>query len=395
MKFQIIAVDAGRNIVSLGLQAATASIARDTACKQGLTVLSVRSRALALPRLRGEAAFPLSLFSIELMALLEAGLNLVEALQTLSEKEVNSERQAIVAGILEAIYRGESFSHAVSRFPQHFPPLYVATLKASERTGNVREALSRYVAYQEEIDRVHKKVVSASIYPAILIVVGSLVLAFLMFYVVPRFARVYEGLSGNLPFFSQVLLAVGRGVQQHGWLIGTVTAIAVAGGMYGLARPAFRAWLNERLWQIPAIGERMKVYQLARLYRTVGMLLRAGIPVVSALDMVRDLLDAHLRGQLAQAKAMIAEGRSMSAAFDAMGLATPVAARMMAVGERGGEMGDMMERVARFHDEEIARFVDWFTRAFEPILMAVLGVAIGGIVVLMYMPIFELAGSIQ
>jgi general secretion pathway protein F len=85
----------------------------------------------------------------------------------------------------------------------------------------------------------------------------------------------------------------------------------------------------------------------------------------------------------------------MSAAFDAMGLATPVAARMMAVGERGGEMGDMMERVARFHDEEIARFVDWFTRAFEPLLMAVLGVAIGGVVVLMYMPIFELAGSIQ
>jgi general secretion pathway protein F len=395
MKFQIIAVDAGRNIVSLSLQAATASIALDAARKQGLTILSVRSRALALPRLRGEPAFPITLFSIELMALLEAGLNLVEALQTLSEKELNSERQAVVAGILGAIYRGESFSHAVGRFPQHFPPLYVATLRASERTGNVREALSRYIAYQEEIDRVRKKVVSASIYPAILIVVGGLVLAFLMFYVVPRFARVYEGLAGSLPFFSQLLLAVGRGIQQHGWLIGALIAAGFACSAYGLSRPRFRAWLNERLWQIPAVGERMKVYQLARLYRTVGMLLRAGIPVVSALDMVRGLLDAHLRAQLAHARVLIGEGRSMSAAFDATGLATPVAARMMAVGERGGEMGEMMERVARFHDEEIARFVDWFTRAFEPILMAVLGVAIGLVVVLMYMPIFELAGSIQ
>lgn len=395
MKFEIIAVDAGRNIVSLNLQAATASIALDAARKQGLAVLSVRSRALTLPRLQGEPKFPITLFSVELMALLEAGLNLVEALQTLSEKELHSERQAVVSGVLGAIYRGESFSHAVSRFPQHFPPLYVATLKASERTGNVREALSRYIAYQEEIDRVRKKVVSASIYPAILIVVGSLVLAFLMFYVVPRFARVYEGISGKLPFFSELLLAVGRSVQQHGWLIAALIAAAVACGAYGLSRPLFRAWLIERLWRIPALGERMKIYQLARLYRTVGMLLRAGIPVVSALDMVSDLLDAHLRVQLVQARAQIEEGHSMSAAFGAAGLATPVATRMMTVGERGGEMGEMMERVARFHDEEIARFVDWFTRAFEPILMAVLGVAIGMVVVLMYMPIFELAGSIQ
>ena len=395
MKFHIIAVDTGQNVVALDLHAATASIALDTARKRGLTVLSVRSRALALPRLGGEPQFPLTLFSIEFMALLDAGLNLVEALQTLSDKEVHNERQAVLAGVLGAIYRGESFSQAVGRFPQHFPPLYVATLRASERTGNVREALSRYIAYQEEIDRVRKKVVSASIYPAILIVVGSLVLAFLMFYVVPRFARVYESISGDLPFFSQLLLGVGRAVLDYGWLIGSAVAAIAVFGAYGLSRQLARAWFIERLWRIPAIGERMKVYQLARLYRTVGMLLRAGIPVVSALDMVRDLLDAHLRAQLAHARILIGEGRSMSAAFSATGLATPVAVRMMAVGERGGDMGEMMERIARFHDDEIARFVDWFTRAFEPILMAVLGLAIGLVVVLMYMPIFELAGSIQ
>ncbi|HEX6006267.1 MAG TPA: type II secretion system F family protein [Burkholderiales bacterium] len=395
MKFHVVGVDTGRNIVALDFDAATAAIALDTARKQGLTVLSLRSRAMSLPRLRSEPAFPLTLFSVELMSLLDAGLNLVEALQTLSEKEIHGERQAVLASVLGAIYRGESFSQAVSRFPRHFPPLYVATVRASERTGNIREALARYIAYQEEIDRVRKKVVSASIYPAILIIVGSLVLAFLMFYVVPRFARVYEGVSTELPFFSQLLLSAGRGVQDHGWLIALFIAAAVAFGAYGLSRPVFRAWFNERLWRIPAIGERMKVYQLARLYRTVGMLLRAGIPVVTALDMVRDLLDTHLRMQLAHARMLIGEGQSISAALTASGLATPVAARMIAVGERGGEMGDMMERIARFHDDEIARFVDWFTRAFEPVLMAVLGVAIGLVVVLMYMPIFELAGSIQ
>ncbi len=396
MHFHIKAIDAKHEVVALDLNAASESTAIDAAQGLGLTILSVRTQGLALPSSwRRSSGFPTTLFSIELMALLEAGLNLVEALQTLSEKEVRSERQSVLSGVLGAISRGESFSQAVSRFPQHFPALYVATLKASERTGNVREALSRYIAYQEALDRARKKVVAATIYPAILIVVGTLVLCFLMLYVVPRFARVYEDLSGNLPFFSALLLAVGRGIQQHGPMIGLLGACAVALGVWGASRASFRAWLTRRLWQIPGLGEKMKIHQLARLYRMLGMLLRAGIPLVQALDMVRGLLAAHLRPHLMRARQLVEEGNSMSAAFGATGLATPVAARMMAVGERGGEMGQMMEQIARFHDEEIARFIDWFTRAFEPILMAVLGLAVGGVVVLMYMPIFELAGSIQ
>jgi general secretion pathway protein F len=125
------------------------------------------------------------------------------------------------------------------------------------------------------------------------------------------------------------------------------------------------------------------------------MLLRAGVPAVRALEMVHDLLAAHLRPQLALARKRIQEGVPMSAAFTEVGLATPVAARMMLVGERSGDMGQMLAQIARFHDEEVARAVEWFTKAFEPVLMAVLGLAIGGVVVLMYMPIFELAGSIQ
>jgi general secretion pathway protein F len=164
---------------------------------------------------------------------------------------------------------------------------------------------------------------------------------------------------------------------------------------WGFGRPAFRAWINRRLWGIPAVGERLKVYQLARLYRTAGMLLKAGIPAVRALDMVAGLLSAHLRPQLEQARKAVEQGQPMSAALGAAGLATPVAARMMVVGERSGDMGGMFSQIARFHDDEVARFIDWFTRAFEPILMTVLGVSVGLVVVLMYMPIFELAGNIK
>ena len=396
MQFDVLALDSRQQVVTLAVEAASAALAAEQARKQGLTVLSAESKALAgRLKLGRKKSFPTTLFSMELMSLLEAGLNLVEALQTLAEKEGQGERQEVLSGILAAIHRGEPFSAAVAGFPQHFSPLYVATIKASERTGNVREALGRYIAYQEELERVRKKIVSASIYPAILMIVGALVIGFLMFYVVPRFARVYEDMAGTLPFFSQLLLGFGNFVGQHAYLIGLAGLGFFGAAAWAFSRADFRSWLNTQLWRVPALGARMKTYQLARLYRTAGMLLNAGIPAVKALDMVRDLLAAHLRPHLVRAKTMIEQGQAMSAALSAAGLATPVAARMMSVGERSGDMGHMFTQIARFHDDEVARYIDWFTRAFEPLLMAVLGVAVGAVVVLMYMPIFELAGSIR
>jgi len=394
MRFDVIAVDARQQIVALELEAANAGRAAEEVRSQGLSLISLESRGVRLSITRRKR-FPATLFSMELVSLLDAGLNLVEALQTLTEKENYGERQEVLSGLLAAISRGEPFSQAVAGFPQHFSPLYVATVKASERTGSMREALGRYIAYQEELERVRKKIVSASIYPVILSVVGTLVIGFLMFYVVPRFARVYEDMASTLPFFSRLLLGFGNFVGNHALALGFTGMLLLASAVWAFSRTEFRGWLNTRLWRIPALGERMKVYQLARLYRTAGMLLNAGIPAVRALDMVRELLAAHLRPSLTRAKAMIEQGQPMSAAMGAAGLATPVAARMMSVGERSGDMGEMFIQIARFHDDEVARFIDWFTRAFEPLLMAVLGLSVGAVVVLMYMPIFELAGSIK
>ena len=401
MEFVVNAVNARREVVSLRLKAASAALAGEHARASGLAVLSVRPLGFsfhavtAAPLFSRRARFPVTLFSVELMALLEAGLNLVEALQTLADKEPEPARREVLAGILAGIRRGEPISRAVAAYPQHFGALYVATLKASERTGNVREALGRYVAYQEELERVKKKIVSASIYPAILLCVGALVMAFLVFYVVPRFARVYDGLSTTLPFFSSLLLNVGKAIENHGAVIGFLAFASVLAAVFTFTSEKARIRVATLLWNIPSVGERLRVYQLARLYRTAGMLLRAGIPALQALRMVSELLSAHLRPQLARALALVGEGKPMSAALGDAGLATPVATRMMLVGERSGDMGTMLGRIAAFHDEETARHVEWFTRAFEPLLMAVLGLSVGLVVVLMYMPIFELAGSIR
>src|SRR5436190_18215954 len=250
MQFNVHALDAKQQVVALSLEAASETAARDVAQSRGLTVFSIQGKK-SLPRLRRAGAFKTALFSVELLSLLEAGLNLVEAMQTLAEKDVAGERQQVLSGVLAAIHRGEPFSRAVAAFPQHFSPLYVATIKASERTGNVKEALGRYIAYQEELERVRKKIVSASIYPAILMIVGALVIGFLMLYVVPRFAKVYEDMATTLPFFSKLLLLFGNFVGSHAAILGVSFVGFVIGSMWALSRAEFRAWLNNQLWRLP------------------------------------------------------------------------------------------------------------------------------------------------
>jgi general secretion pathway protein F len=156
-----------------------------------------------------------------------------------------------------------------------------------------------------------------------------------------------------------------------------------------------RAAFGAQIVRIPALGKRVHIYQLARLYRTVGMLQRGGTPMVIAMKMSAGLLSANLRPAFANATQAVREGRSIADAMEIYGLTTPVAARMLRVGERSGNMGEMMERIAGFYDEELSRWVGIVTRLIEPALMSVIGVVIGVIVVLMYFPIFELAGSIK
>jgi len=397
MQYEIKALRSGEGVSLLSVAANSENDAASLAISQGYTVLSVKGGgSLALPAfLRSGNRFPLVLFSQELLALLDAGLSLVEALEALAEKERNSEVKKIFDAIVARLYEGQTLSAALQDFPDVFPALYVATVRASEKTGGLGEALGRFVAYQSQLDHVRKKIVSASIYPVLLMAVGGLVVLFLMSYVVPKFSVIYEGSSTHMPWLSKLLLQWGVLLQTHGQMVLLAVAVAASGAVYGLTRPSLKGSLLLRLWHVPAIGERMHIYQLARFYRTLAMLLKGGIPVVSALDMVSGLLQPVLRPRLKLASLAIREGQPISGAMEAQELTTPVALRMLRVGERTGNMGEMMERIAAFYDEEMARWVEWFTKLFEPILMALIGLVIGVIVILMYMPVFDLAGSIQ
>ena len=360
----------------------------------GLRVISLTPVRQVRPFAR-PAKIPLVIFSQELVALLDAGLSLVESLEALTEKEVSPTVRRPLEQILGRLYEGQTLGAALAEHPTTFTYLYVATVRASERTGSLREALTRFITYQEQIDALRKTLINASIYPAVLLGAGLLVTLFLMGYVVPRFSSIYEQLGSDLPLASRLLLQWGQMLEAHTVpVIGAgLGAAGVAG--YGLSRRSTRAALGAWFAKLPAIGRQLRLYQLARLYRTVGMLLRSGMPAVTAMSMSAGLLSESLRPAFAQATQSVREGQSIANAMDKAGLTTPVAARMLRVGERSGNMGEMTERIAAFYDDEIGRWVAIVTRLIEPLFMTVIGLLIGVIVVLMYFPIFQLAGSVQ
>ncbi len=394
MRYELKTVGPDGAVEVLAFQAPDEATAVQSVEGRGYTVLSVRARH-ALGWRGADARFPLVLFSQELRVLLNAGLPLVESIETLAEKERGAEARSLLGRLAATLREGRPLSAALEQFPRAFPPLYVATVRAAEKSGDLAPSLARYVAYATQLEAIRKRVVNASIYPLLLIAVGGLVGLFLMLYVVPRFGHIYAERGSDLPLFSRLLLAWGQALDQHAILVLAILAALVAAGVSAFRSLRLRTAMADALWRLPAVGERLKVYQLARFYRTIGMLVRGGMPLVAALEMGADLLHPLLRERLRAAHRAISEGGRLSQSMDQNGLTTPVAMRMLAVGEQGGDIGEMLEQIAAFHDEELARWVDWFTRLFEPVLMALIGLVIGVIVILMYMPIFELAGGVQ
>ena len=396
MRYQLKTVGSDGRIESLDLQGFDELSVIQQAQSRGHTVLAVRRRAsFAAPWSESRARFPVGAFSQDLLVLLDAGLPLVEAVQTLAERERRDDFRALLARICALVREGHPLSLALKQFPQAFPALYVATVQASETTGDLGPALQRFVVYQSQVEALRKRLIATSIYPALLLIVGALVSLFLLLYVVPRFSGIFEERGVDLPFFSRLMLAWGQLVHGHGAFAAAAIASAALAAAIALRQPAVRARIEDAFWRLPGVGERLKLYQLARFYRTIGMLLRGGVPLVPALQMGSELLHPVLRARLAAASRAIREGRPVASSMEASGLTTSVAMRMLAVGEQSGRMGEMMERIAAFHDEDIARWIDWAMRLFEPLLMATIGLVIGAIVILMYMPIFELAGSLR
>ena len=382
--------------VALTLDAVDAADARHQAQAQGYAVVTVK-RAFSARRggFGASSSFPLLQFNQSLLILMKAGLTVVEAIETLAERETRTDHRQILTRLHDALSTGQSLSVALEAQRGVFPPLYVATVRANERTGALAEAIERFIEYHRQSDRLRKRIVAASVYPAMILGVGGLVIAFLLLYVVPRFSQVFADMGDRIPLMSRLLLQWGQFAHAHWAALIAGAALLVGAAIYAFTRDDVRRALGRMVQRIPRIGEYVRVYQLARFYRALGMLQQAGIPIVTALDMVTGLLPASLHPSLAAARRDVSEGRSVSAAFETHQLTTTVSLRLLRVAERSGQMGLMLERTAGFHDEDVSQAIEWFIRLFEPLLMVAIGIVIGLVVLLMYAPIFELAGSLQ
>lgn len=391
MKFEVRVLRRGA-VESLAIEAASLDEARRSAAEQQVEVLTVRSAA---ERWRRRTRFDLGLFSQELAELLDAGLSVVEAVDTLAHQQGNTEVAKVYADLERGLRQGQTFSAALERMPQRFPPLYVGLIRAAERTSDLHGALMRYLEYSGRLDALRNKIVSALIYPAILFGVGGSVIVFLLTFVVPRFATIYRGSGHELPLLSSLLLQWGAFASAHaGGLL--LTGATLAALLAAAALHAQRRGLLEQLaGALPGVRQRINLFRLSRLYLTVGTLLNGGMPVVQALTLSQGVVGGAHRAQLDASIEALRRGGAIATSLQQQQLTTPVAERLLRAGEGTGRMGDLFIRAGRYHDNELGRWVERFTRSFEPILMSVIGVIIGGIVILLYMPIFDLASSFR
>ncbi|WP_457393597.1 type II secretion system F family protein [Roseateles sp. P5_E1] len=333
-------------------------------------------------------------FAQQLAVLLRAGIPLLEALQTLQSQDNPPAVSAALAGVVARIQLGEAFSAALASQPQAFDALFVAVVEASERSGQVEQALFEQASYLAWAEQLRAKLVAAAIYPAMLIAAGTAVVLFLLVFVVPRFAGLLEGVGGDLPLASRALIAVGAFSGAH-----PLALLLIAAGLIALPLWAWQRGLREalqaRLWRLPLIGPKLHLLSLAQLYRCLAMLLLAGVPIVPALVNARGVAAAHLRAALDRATEAVRLGERLSGSLQREGLTTPISLRMLRVGEHSGELGAMLAQAAGFYDEELSRLSELVTRLVNPALMLIMGLVIGTVVVLMYLPIFQLVDQVQ
>jgi general secretion pathway protein F len=372
--------------------------ARRRALDQGYAVLS-QPRATGLASRLGASSdgrmprIDMLVLAEQLRDLLLAGLSVIEALTTL-QRTAEPARRAPLDALITHLRSGEPLSQALAAQPR-VPPLLVALVRSAEHTSDLPQALTRYLEHEQRLTELRHRIASVATYPVLLTGVGGAVLMFLLLYVMPRFARVFEGMNEALPWSARAMVWWSQWLRAHGMWLAGVAALALIALAVVLGSPTLRADVSQRLLEWSPLRRRLRTYFLARWYRTTGMLVQGGIPLPEALAMSSSVLPAGLRAGGHATERALRDGSSPAQAHAQAGMSTPVAEQLMRAGERTGNLGAVLTRIAQFHESEVARSLERGMRSLEPVVMVLIGVGVGAVVVLMYLPIFELAAAIQ
>lgn len=334
-------------------------------------------------------------FNQEFLALVKAGLPVLKIFDLLAERAVTPDLQEALRGVRAGIRGGASISEALSRYQHYFSDLYRASVRSGERTGALAEVLKRHIAYLKLVIAVREKVVKALAYPSFLIVVGAAVVSFLVLYVVPTFSEIYGQNKAALPGPTRMLLtAVETGQRWLPWLAGGTLALAIPLAQW-LRTPRLRAQLDRVGLHLPLIGDVLLKNQIVRFTRTLATILAGGIPLPAALKLTSGTLTNSVISQaVLRATDRVTEGMKLAVALKEERFLPPMTLEMIEVGETTGALEGMLQDVAEFHEGELDLRLSQLTTWIEPVLLLIMGLIVGGIVIIMYLPVFEIAGTV-
>lgn len=376
------------------IEAPSEAALRERLTGEGHTVLALRARGVARLGAR-RRRLDLGVFCAEFRTLLDAGLSVVEAVDTLAAKDSDGSG-TVYAQLGEALRQGKGLAAAMAQQPEAFPGILVAAVKSAEMTGAVSGALAEFGRYHLMVSGLRNRAVSSAIYPAVVLGFGLLVAVMLLLFVVPRFASIYDvvGPGGSAP--TRVLIGVAGHVKQYGWAWMLVLSLATV-----LFVVAVRIGVVQRVaWRLIAlIGPMqrvMRIFQLAQIFRSLAMLSRGGFTLVEGLKLSDALArEPTLNRALAQVRVRVEQGEGLAKALTHEGVRDPVADRLIAAGERSGAMAAVFDAIADDFGGRVERSVERAMKIAEPMLMVLVGGFIGALVLLMYMPIFDLTQSLN
>lgn len=381
------------------VEAPEEGILRQNLEEQGYYVFEVRKKSLEFLRDTVSSRKKIDnkvllTFNQELLVLIKAGMPIIQAFDTILEKGGKGRFNELLNSLREDIKGGASLSEAFEKYPGTFPHLYVASIRAGERTGDLPHTIRRFIQFVKRSEGFKKKVLSALFYPSFLVVAVSLAVTLLLVYVVPTFSQIYSESGAQLPLPTQILISF------TGVLKKIFPALVVAGVMtvYGVRRygttPVGRLRLDTLKLKIPFVGKLLEKYSVTSFTRTLATVLASGIPIVESLKMtVGTLNNRLLERRLLEATRRVEEGMGLSQALESVRIMPSLALRMIGVGETTGALEEMLIDISEYFEEEIDQQLYLLTTAIEPVIMIVMGVVIGGIIVTMYLPIFKIAGA--
>jgi type IV pilus assembly protein PilC len=378
------------------MRAANDALVRADLRRQGVTPLKVQKQitiSLGKPKITpGDIA----VFSRQLATMMKAGVPLVQALDIVGKGHNNLSMQEMILTIKNDIEGGTSLTNALRKHPLYFDDLFCNLVEAGEHAGVLETLLDRIATYKEKTESIKKKIKKALFYPTAVIIVGIIVTAILLIFVVPTFEELFQSFGAELPAFTQMIINLSKFIRDYWWaiLLGLAATVIILSNLWKRSAK-FRELVDRTLLKSPIIGPILNKSALARFARTTSTMFAAGVPMVEALDSVAGATGSVVYGNaVKEMRDDIATGQSLRLSMEQQEIFPHMVKQMVAIGEESGALDDMLAKVADFYEEEVDNAVDSLSSLLEPLIMAILGILVGGLVVAMYLPIFKLGAVV-